>query len=185
MATSFYKWFPVSLLVYLFSIQMPSNVTGVSIPGKHRVRGLHPFHVSTTEVNHNAKDKTLEISCKIFADDFESCLAKQYHTKVDLSSASVKTAMDSLVKKYLTSHLQITADSKPVTMNYLGFEKENDAANIYLEVENVASVKRIDITDSILQDLYDDQINIVHVIVGGSRKSTKLDYPSKTASFSF
>ena len=183
MATSFYKWLTLSLIVYLFPIQNTGgNETSETRPG---ITGLHPFHVSTTEINHNAKDKTLEISCKIFADDFETCLEKQFHTKVDLSSASVKTAMDSLVKKYLTARLQIAADAKPVTMNYLGFEKESDAANIYLEVENVASVKRVDIVDSILQDLYDDQINIVHVIVGGNRKSTKLDYPAKTASFNF
>ena len=30
----------------------------------------HPFHVSVVEINHNAEDKTLEITCKIFTDDF-------------------------------------------------------------------------------------------------------------------
>ncbi|MEI8059397.1 MAG: DUF6702 family protein, partial [Ferruginibacter sp.] len=32
----------------------------------------HPLFVSVTEIEHNAKDKTLEISCKIFTDDFEN-----------------------------------------------------------------------------------------------------------------
>jgi len=184
MAASFYKWLLVSLLVYFFPIQFADKGKDV-VAEKVKTEAFHPFHVSTTEVNHNAKDKTLEISCKIFIDDFESCLSKVYHTKVDLSSASVKTAMDSLVKKYLISHLRINADSKAVTLNYLGFEKDGDAANIYLEVEDVSSVKIIDVFDSILQDLYDDQINIVHVIIGGNRKSTKLDYPNKEANFSF
>ena len=31
----------------------------------------HPIFVSVTEIEHNAKDKTLEISCKIFTDDLE------------------------------------------------------------------------------------------------------------------
>jgi uncharacterized protein DUF6702 len=81
--------------------------------------------------------------------------------------------------------LQLMADNKPVAISYLGCEKESEAANIYLEADNISSVKKVDITDWILQDLYDDQINIVHVIVGGNRKSTKLDYPDKLASFSF
>ena len=42
---------------------------------------LHPFHVSTTEINQNAKDKILEISCRIFTDDFESILEKNYKTQ--------------------------------------------------------------------------------------------------------
>ena len=36
----------------------------------------HPIYVSVTEIEHNAKDKTLEISCKIFTDDFEKTLAQ-------------------------------------------------------------------------------------------------------------
>ena len=169
MFLSAYKWILYSVVGLFYSLST----------------GGHPFHVSTTEINHNPTDKTLEISCKIFIDDFENCLTKQYHTKVDLSSASVKTAMDTLVKKYLNSHLQIKADDKAGQMNYLGFEKEDDAVDVYLEVDNVASVKKVDVNDSILHDMFDDQISIIHVIVGGNRKSTKLDYPNKTASFSF
>jgi hypothetical protein len=93
--------------------------------------------------------------------------------------------MDSLVKRYLISHLLIKADSRAVAMNYLGFEKEDDAVSAYLEVENIATVKTVDVNDSILHDMYDDQISIIHVIVGGNRKSTKLDYPEKDASFTF
>jgi len=93
--------------------------------------------------------------------------------------------MDSLVKRYLISHLLIRADSKTVAMQYLGFEKEDDAVNAYLEVDNIPTVKRVDVNDSILHDMYDDQISIIHVIVGGNRKSTKLDYPDKEASFTF
>ena len=156
---------------------LPTAQPGAGVP--------HPFHVSTLEINHNATDKTLEISCRIFIDDFESCLSKQYHTKADLSAASVKTRMDTLVKKYLSTHLQIKADGKAVQMQYLGFEKEDEAVNVYFEADNIATVKRVEINDSILQDLYDDQMNIIHVVVGGNRKSTKLDYPNKEAIFSY
>ena len=182
MAASFFKWLPFSLLVYSFSIQEPMEIGAKPIASTGQ---KHPFHVSTTEINHNAADKTLEISCKIFVDDFESCLSKQYHTKADLSAASMKTAMDSLVKKYLLSHLLVKADGRAVAIHYLGFEKEDVATNIYLEAENISSVKKVEVNDSILQDLYDDQINIIHVVVGGNRKSTKLDAPNKDASFTF
>jgi hypothetical protein len=149
------------------------------------LNGLHPFHVSTTEINHNAPDKILEISCKVFTDDFESALAKQYHTKADLSAVNMKTAMDTLVKKYINSHLSLKTDGKAVTMKYLGFEKENEAVYAYLQADNISAVKKIDVTNSILYDLYDDQISIIHVVVGGNRKSTKLDYPATKAGFEF
>ena len=91
MASSFYKWllFPV-LGIVLSSAGLPK---------------LHPFHVSVVEINHNATDKTLEISCKIFTDDFEKVLAQNYKTKVDLTNppAADRKAMDSVVKKYIFS----------------------------------------------------------------------------------
>jgi hypothetical protein len=34
----------------------------------------HPFYVSVTEISQNATDKSLEVSCKFFADDFEQTL---------------------------------------------------------------------------------------------------------------
>ncbi|MFM2339019.1 MAG: hypothetical protein RL115_2212, partial [Bacteroidota bacterium] len=61
---------------------------------------LHPFHVSVIEVNHSSTDKSLEISCKIFTDDFERALIKNYKTKVDLIHPTNKAAMDTLIKKY-------------------------------------------------------------------------------------
>lgn len=175
MVTSINKWLSVSAFILLAGfIKNPIQIT------RH-----HPFHVSTTEINHNTSDKTLEISCKVFTDDFESALTKQYHTKADLSAVNMKTAMDTLVKKYIKNHLVLSADGKTLVMKYLGFEKENEAVYAYLQVDNISVVKKIEVTDSILYDLYDDQISIIHVIVNGNRKSTKLDYPATKAGFEF
>jgi hypothetical protein len=170
MAASVYKWlfFP-ALALSLMSLKTLD----------------HPFHVSVIEINHNAPDKTLEISCKIFTDDFEKVLAKNYKTKIDLINPPNKAAMDTLVKKYLLSHLSIKANGKPVAFSYLGFENDHEAVFAYIEVLNVPSVNKFDISTSIMYDQFDDQVNIFHVIVDGKRKSTKLNYPDKEAVINF
>jgi hypothetical protein len=184
MVSSVYKWLSFSVIGCFFIIQAfaPGNKPVPSFAGSG---ASHPVHISTTEINHNAADKTLEVSCRVFIDDFETCLSKVYHTKIDLSAASMKVAMDTLVKKYLSSHLQLKADDKTVQMQYLGFEKESEAVYAYLQVDNVAAVKKVEVINSILYDLYDDQISIIHVIVGGNRKSTRLNYPDRQAVISF
>ena len=183
MVTSFNKWLVVPVFMIFSSIKI-SEKPNSQFPSMG-IKALHPFHVSTTEINHNASDKTLEISCKVFIDDFESALAKQYHTKADLSAVNLKRAMDTLIKKYINSHLLLNAGAKTLVMKYLGFEKENEAVYAYLQVDNISTLKKIEVTDSILYDLYDDQISIIHVIVSGNRKSTKLDYPTTKAIFDF
>lgn len=185
MASFLNKWFFVSVIPLLLFNKGPiSGNTETKSPFRG-VRELHPFHVSVVEINHNATDKTLEISCKIFTDDFEKVLEQNYKTKVDLINPPNKAAMDTLVKKYIISHLSLSADGKPLKLVYVGFERENEAVYGYIQVDNIASVKKIDITNKLMHDLFTDQINLMHVIVGGNRKSTKLDYPQTNASFSF
>ena len=145
----------------------------------------HPLHVSVTEINHNAADKTLEISCKLFTDDFEKVLAQNYKTKIDLINPPDRAAMEKLINDFIHKHLFVKVDGKPVQLSYLGFEKDNDAIYSYLQADNIGTVKKIEVTNNILHELYTDEINLMHVTVGGKRKSTKLDYPDKEAVFNF
>jgi hypothetical protein len=183
MASSLYKWlFIPNLAIVLFFNHELYEFPKSPLRG---VGGLHPFHVSVVEINHNANDKTLEISCKIFTDDFEKVLAQNYKTKVDLTNPPDRKAMDSVVKKYIFSHLAVFVDGKAGTLSYLGFEKDAEAVYSYVQVENIGSVKKVELMNKLMHDMFTDQVNIIHVIVKGERKSTKLDYPATAAKIEF
>ena len=175
MAVSVYKWLALPFLFLLapFSYQTEAG------------KALHPYYISVVEINHNASDKTLEISCKIFTNDFEATLEKNYKTKVDLVNPKNKPAMDKLIIDYINKNLSVKADGKAVNYSYVGYEKEDEAIYSYFQVDNIATVKKIDVTNSILHDFSNQQINIIHCTVGGKRQSTKLDYPDTQASFQF
>ncbi len=146
---------------------------------------LHPLYVTVTEINHNAKDKTLEISCKIFTNDFEAALEKVNHTKTDLSDPKSKNAADKAISEYISKHFQIKVDGKPVTLEFVGSEKQTDATWSYFQVSNIASVKKIDIMNNLLYETFEGQIAIMHVTVSGNRKSTKISSPEANAEFDF
>lgn len=148
-------------------------------------KSFHPFFVSVTEIQHNQKEKVLEVSCKIFTDDFEKTLRQNYHTRVDLLNPANKAAMDKLVTDYIRKHLHITADAKSLQLQFVGYEKDEEATWCYFQVNNIASIKKIDVTDDLLYEYKKEQINILHVIVNGNRKSTKLDNPEASVSFKF
>ncbi|AXY78229.1 hypothetical protein D3H65_31385 [Paraflavitalea soli] len=146
---------------------------------------LHPLYVSVTEFNHNAADKTLEISCKIFTDDFEKTLATVYNKKVDLFNPKDKAEADRLVSEYVRKRLLVKLDGKDVALEFVGFERENDAVWSYFQAAVPAVPKKVEINNSILYEIYDKQLNLMHVTVGGTRKSTRLNYPDKEAKFEF
>ncbi len=146
---------------------------------------FHPFHVSTTEITQNAADKDLEVSCRIFTDDFETAVTSELKQKADFSNDALKGSMDVLVKKYIGNHLAVSVNGKPAAMSYVGWEKENEAVYVYFQIDAIGAVSKVDVTDTILFNLFDDQMSIIHVKVNDNRKSTKLSYPEKLASFTF
>jgi hypothetical protein len=111
------------ILVYKWLLLWPALFGGGHLTQGPNNAAAHPLFISVTEINHNAADKNLEISCKIFTDDFEKTLTNIYHTKVDLSAPANKSEADKMVKEYIKSHLHLKLDGKPVTLEYVGFFK--------------------------------------------------------------
>jgi hypothetical protein len=146
---------------------------------------VHPFYVSVTEFNHNTKESTVEISCKMFADDFENNLKRQYKSKIDLTHPQDVKQLEKIIFEYLQKHLQLKVNDIPVTLQFVGFEKDAEAVWCYLQVSGVKSLNKLEIRNSILYEAFDSQINIMHVMTGGQRKSVKLTKPEQTWIFQF
>jgi len=154
-------------------------IWGALFPAKQPVKAFHPIHVSTTSIEYNKQDSKLEVICTIYTDDFEAALVKQYHAKTDLNKADMHAAMDALVKNYIAANLNIKTGDMPQKLNYLGFEINRESTDVFLESDKIQPVKKVDVEVSLLYNLFDDQINIVHIIVNGIRKSERVSYPDK------
>ena len=146
---------------------------------------MHPFYISVTEINHNANEKSLEISCKIFTEDLENVLNKTANPKIEISNPKNKDQVTKLISQYLQAHLQLRVNGQPVTMELLGFEEEREATWSYLQVTNVPAVKKLEIVDSILYESFAEQINLVHVTVSGNRKSSRVNNPESLVKMEF
>lgn len=174
MATMYYKW----LMIFF----LPFNSQFLSYEKKEI---FHPIFVSVTEIEHNAKDKTLEISCKLFTDDFEKTLRLQYPSKIDLLNEKLKASMGVIVNDYIQKHFSIKADGKNVALQFIGFEQQEEGIVSFFQANNIVSVKKIDVFNDLLYEYSNQQMGIIHVIVNGNRKSSKLNNPETNASFEF
>ena len=94
MVASVYKWLSIPAIFAFKTFGKPQEFIPLLL-------GFHPYYVSVTEINHNATDKTLEISCKLFTDDFEKALADKYKMKVDLINPQTKKPWIRSVKNYI------------------------------------------------------------------------------------
>ena len=143
---------------------------------------VHPIHVSVTEITWDEKEKELEIIARIFIDDLEASIRKT-NDQPELKLLGPST--DQLVWKYLESRFRISLDGKAQKVKYLGHEIEGDAILCYIQVSNVKKWKEIEVMNSMITELYDDQSNLVHVTVNEKVKSLRLmrDNPSGKLTF--
>ncbi len=140
---------------------------------------VHPYHVGSVEFNYNSKSKTFEITGKFFLDDLENALKEKYGTAVHFNDAKYRAQINGFLKTYFEEYLKLKADNKFLKVNLIGFDEDRESVNIFLESEVVNQPKKIEVAVSVLYNLYDDQMNIIHLIVNGKRQSDKLDYPNR------
>lgn len=147
---------------------------------------MHPYHVSATELEYEPQHKRLEISTKIFTDDFEHILSKTYKQKVDLTREDWKPQMTKLITHYIVTHLSIKNNNRQLSLKLFEWEIDHEAVYVYLTADAPTfDPAQIIVEKSVLYDLFDDQVNIIHFIYNKKRISTKLAYPEKKAIISF
>jgi hypothetical protein len=133
----------------------------------------HDFHTSLTEMRVNAKEKTVEVTVRVFTDDFENALTRaNANQRVRLEA---KDRHDPLIDRYLKQRFTLTnASGKPKPFRYLGKEFEADATWLYLEFPLTEPLLGAKLQQLVLLDLFDDQTNLVNVFYGGDEKRSFL-----------
>lgn len=130
----------------------------------------HDFHTSITRMDYNAKEKSFEVSIRVFTDDLESVLSKENGGQK--FSVLNNDKNDPYVEKYIRKHFAIvtTAKQKKPYL-YIGKEQEADATWIYVEIPCSEAITGFSLQNSIMLDVFDDQVNLVNFNYQGQKKS--------------
>jgi len=138
----------------------------------------HPYHVGSVEINYNSKSKTFEVTGRFFLDDLENGLSKKYGKPYHFNDPKYKALLNEALNNYCSEYFKLKINNNFLKVNFIGYEEDQESVNLYMESEAVETPKKVETAVSFLYNLFDDQINIVHIIVNGKRKSEKLTYPN-------
>ncbi|WP_146202296.1 DUF6702 family protein [Dyadobacter jejuensis] len=131
---------------------------------------LHEYHVSVTQIHQNKSGKTLEVSIRVFTDDLERALSENNGKRRFVIND--KDQNDAFIKRYIAEHFKlVNSKNEPLQLSYLGKEAEADATWIYLETGVNTPVEGLLLTNSILTDIFDDQVNMTNLKIGSSKKT--------------
>lgn len=121
---------------------------------------VHDFFVSILTIRHSPATQTLDLTWRITAHDIEHALENVAPLK--LGSDKEHPKADSLLNAYFTQHL-VLMQQKQLSWTWVGKELDGETLYCYLQVEHIASPKDLLVQNTLLQDVFLEQQNLVHV----------------------
>ncbi|AFM05605.1 hypothetical protein Fleli_3275 [Bernardetia litoralis DSM 6794] len=155
----------------------------------------HAIHLSITEMDFEVKgEKTeIQISHKIFIDDLEKALRKNYEiafekNKPNLSTKTQHKEIDRYIYDYLKKVVDLKINSQKTEINYIGLEFEDDVIWVYGIIEKPTSAEEkesIFIKNMILMDLFNDQRNMLYLTKEKNKKFLNFTNDERTETILF
>lgn len=132
---------------------------------------IHPYYVSTLEIDYRPDRAALQITMRVFTDDWQLMLNTHYDKTLRLDPDSDEEQMEIHSTEYLQQHLELKLNGKDVTLSVLGREYQDDQLVLYLEVAGVAELQTLAVSNRILFAELEGQQNIVRIKTPTKRKS--------------
>lgn len=145
----------------------------------------HKFYVGIYQINYAPQKKMLQITSRLFIDDINDVLQKKYNRKFHIGEPAESPDEVKLMQNYIISNFQISVNKKPVTINYLSNEIENNVLICYFNVRDIPKPITLHVTNKIMFDLVTEQQNIIQTTVGGKKSSLLLTFDNPEGTLSF
>ncbi len=142
----------------------------------------HDFHISVCEIEFDADSKALEITHRVFLDDLEETLKSwSGDQSVDVMNPKDPKALQEMIGKYFLENFAINIGNKKAELSFLGAESEDDVMYCYIELPGVRKVSSIYVTNKVLMEKFDDQMNMVHFYSGDKSASMRFSRKMQSA----
>lgn len=136
---------------------------------------LHKFYMAIYQVNHNVAKKRLEITARLFVDDLNTALDKKFKTKHFLGTDKQSPNDTEDLKKYLLDQLKITVNHQGKSLTFKSSELDGNVLVCYLNCADVAKVAQVEVSNTILTEVFDEQENMMHFQFNGGKHTLVLD----------
>ena len=135
----------------------------------------HKFYVSVTQIEFREDQHSLQIVSRFFIDDMETYINKLFNVSIkineELKSNENNFNINTYIENSLEENITFVINGSPKKITYLGSECKDDLILCYYEIENIESLEKIEISNQMFCDIFDEQQNIVHVKNMNDRKS--------------
>jgi len=140
-------------------------VVGVASLGAPPAR-VHPLHTTFTELSTDPSAHGVSVLLKVFAGDFASAVTARGN-----AGSPERMPPDSAVIRYVLERFEITTnDAGRVALQWCGSRRDQDVLFLCFRAR-VTSLSHARLRNTLLNDIFADEVNIVRVDIDGRRET--------------
>jgi hypothetical protein len=143
----------------------------------------HKFYLSLTEIHIREDKKAVEISMRIFPDDLDRAIEMTRGVNPRILTKFEHDSADAWIMEYLARNFFVRINGKQIHCSFLGKEAESDAVWCYLEAPLPGTPDNIQVQNTLLTEIFQDQKNIIQVYYKEYNRGALLDRNRSTEKF--
>ena len=144
----------------------------------------HPIHVSVTNIDLDPDKGKMEISVKLFSDDFQDLIFQKYSVQLQLVDRVKPDDSIEAVNRYLQEALQLEMNGKDLAEpGFVESELNEEATWLFYTYDYGKKIRKVRIRNSLMLEKFDDQTNLVIVSWDGKQNGYRLDNKNQEITF--
>jgi predicted RNase H-related nuclease YkuK (DUF458 family) len=132
---------------------------------------LHKFYVGVFQIDYFKEKKAVQITVRLFIDDLEKALYKKHNKHIYITTKDEIAEANTLIANYLSEKLKIKINNKSQSLQFLTKEQEDNIVICYLKIPFKDKIKDLEITNTVLSDIFKEQQNLVHLNLNSNKKT--------------
>lgn len=133
----------------------------------------HKFYLSVTQVYYKESQNALQITMRIFTDDFDAQLEQAYGHQCRLDTDKESDRAGDYIESYTTERFVIYLDGERQKLSFLGWKYDMDQTVVYLELpqSGFKKARSIGVQNKLLLGAFEEQKNMTHLKLGEITKT--------------
>ena len=145
---------------------------------------LHPVHVSVTNLDMDPVGGKVELSVKIFADDFQDLILHKYGVQLNIIEQEDPGDKIAAVNEYMQEALQLVFNgNETADLQFVDAKLNEEAIWLFYRYEHHGKIRKVDIVNRVMLEKFNNQTNLMIVTFNEKQNGYRLD--NKTTDLSF
>jgi hypothetical protein len=145
---------------------------------------LHPVHVSVTNLDLDPVRGQVELSVKIFADDFQDLILHKYGVQLNLVGQEDPGEKIAAVHQYMQEALRLVFNGEEAAdLEFVASELNEEAIWLFYRYDFPGKIRRVDIVNRVMLEKFTDQTNLMIVSYHDKQNGYRLDNKNTELSF--